>query len=280
MAMPSTSPARSRTGDAVIATSIRPPSARMCTASRRSTCRPADDDGRAGVPVRGRRETCRPSDLVPRVAVEPVRRRVPAGDDARHRAADDRVVRGIDDGGEPGAGLLRAPPLRDVAHRRDRDPPALGLDGGERDLRRELASVAAPGEEGEARDHRPCAGSGGIGHAMPGMRGEALGHQLLDGPPHQILARIAEEDLGLSVDQDDPAIRIDPQNRIGSKFEQLLEVDSTFAAAPGLRHPPRAASVAMSNSGPYRGRYCASAPVARRRLHRALRHPGRPGDPP
>ena len=102
--------------------------------------------------------------------------------------------------------------------------PVLGLQRAEADLHGELAAVLAQAVELATRAHRPHPRRGEEAAAVsPACAAEPLGHQDLDLPPQQLLAGVAEERLGLGVDQDDPAGRVDDHHRVGGRLQEPAE---------------------------------------------------------
>src|SRR5205807_6274637 len=72
------------------------------------------------------------------------------------------------------------------------------------DLDRDLGAVLAAARQLQAAAHRPDARGGEVAVALAGVGvAEAFGDEDLDGLAEQLLAAVAEEDLGLVVDQDD-----------------------------------------------------------------------------
>jgi hypothetical protein len=56
-------------------------------------------------------------------------------------------------------------------------------------------------------------------HRVHGTRG--LGHEDLDRPPDQLLARIAEQVLGLGVDHRDPTVAVHQHDAVRRRFDQI-----------------------------------------------------------
>ena len=52
----------------------------------------------------------------------------------------------------------------------------------------------------------------------------ALGHENLDGLADQFVALVAEQPLGLTVDQDDPAVTVDDHHGVRRRLEQVTEL--------------------------------------------------------
>src|SRR6185295_11971443 len=90
------------------------------------------------------------------------------------------------------------------------------------DLRRELGAVLPASEERHARAHRPRTRIAEVPFAVSGVAGaKPLRNQDLDRLPDQLLARIAEDPLGLAVDADDLAVGTDDDHRVGGCLQQI-----------------------------------------------------------
>src|SRR6266850_622299 len=119
--------------------------------------------------------------------------------------------------------LLRFLALADVADRARHEPAFLGLEGAQADFDRELRAVLAPAVELKAHAHRSDTRIGK--EAVPMSRMPlpiAFRQQHLDFLTEKLLARIAKQLLRLRVDQNDPAVPIDDDHRVGRRIEQLL----------------------------------------------------------
>ncbi len=134
-------------------------------------------------------------------------------------------------------------PLRRLAHGdvadggRHQDP--LGaLERAEHDLDRELGAVLAPGRELDPGAD-PLGQGVGRGAKVVGDQplGEALGDDVGDLLPDQLVALVAELLLGLQVEQDDVAGLVDHDHRVRRRLEQppvlRVGVPARFALGPG-----------------------------------------------
>ena len=100
------------------------------------------------------------------------------------------------------------------------------LDAGEADLDRELGAVLAHREQLDAGAHRPGSRLGEVVGPMLWVGlAEAPWDEQLDQLADQLLPPVAEELLGLAVDEDDLAVAIDPHDRVGHQLQELLEVE-------------------------------------------------------
>ena len=118
--------------------------------------------------------------------------------------------------------------------------PGGGLDRAQRDLDRELGSVLPPPGELQCGDRRLTAGVVGA-QVLRGL-GEALDQQQLDRLADQLVARVAEQRLGLRVDEHDRAGRVDDDCSVGRGLEQVAE--AVFALACDFARLPRLGDVA------------------------------------
>ena len=203
--------------------------------------------------------------------------------------ADDRVRGGFEQLLEAALGRL---PARHVADGRDRQRAVLGLDAREADLGRELAAVAAPAEELEARAHRARARVCHVARPVGGVHvAEPVGDEHLDGSTQELAAVIAEDPLDLTVDKGDPAHPVHADDSVRRRVEQLLEgaLGERRALMSSFRHhrPGRneitgdasCQTIRIARSGLRPGRHC-GLPQARRRrwVHdRRHDHPPRSG---
>jgi len=118
----------------------------------------------------------------------------------------------------------------DVAHGSDDQRPLLRSHRAEADLDRKLAAVGALAEEFPALAHGAGAGCNDEGVAVTDMpAAEAFGHQDLDRLADKAVARIAEQLLGLRVDQFDAALGIGDDDRIGCRLQQGAEAGLAVA---------------------------------------------------
>jgi hypothetical protein len=118
---------------------------------------------------------------------------------------------------------------------------------------------------------------------------EALGNQVFDRPAEELVAGVAEEPLGLAIDQDDAPVPVDHDHGVGRRLEQAAElrleqlglppvgevrhvpeVGGDRDAAPGAAHPPQ--------GGAHEDR--GAALLAPAGLERPLARLDRPGDLP
>ena len=154
---------------------------------------------------------------------------------AVHAVAQDQPVVGIEQrecvldaldgarqpvGGEP-RDLLEAHPLGDIAdRRRDRlaRRPELRR---EADLDGQLAAVLAAPVEAQPRAHRPRRGLREEAAQVRAVTGaEPLRDQELERPADQLVARVAEQRLGLHVDQLDVRVLADDDDRVRRRVDQ------------------------------------------------------------
>src|SRR5439155_18068237 len=93
------------------------------------------------------------------------------------------------------------------------------------DLDRKLGAVLAAAIELQAHPHRAHARLAEEAVAMARMLvSVALRHQELDPLLEQLAARIAEQPLGLRIDQHDASVASDDDDRIGSRFQEPPEL--------------------------------------------------------
>ncbi len=115
--------------------------------------------------------------------------------------------------------------LRDVADRAGDKDAFLGFERAQADLDREFLAILAPAVELEAHAHRPHARVGEETVAMSWVQASiALGQQQLDGLLEKLGARIAEESLGLRVDEHDAARAVHDDDRVGCRLEEPAEL--------------------------------------------------------
>ena len=125
--------------------------------------------------------------------------------------------------------------VRDVPDRRRYEHALFGLNRAEADLDRELAAVAAQTEELQPGPHRPYPRIGEEPTSMASVSTpEAVGHQCLDWHAQEVLARVLEEPLCLSVDNDDRAFAIDDDDRIWRGFEEASKLRFNFLSCRGV----------------------------------------------
>ena len=110
--------------------------------------------------------------------------------------------------------------------------PVLGLERRQADLDRELAAVAAQAVELQPRAHRARARIGEVAAAVPAVGAAvALGHEHLDGLADQLGAGVAEELLGLRVDEHDPPVAADPTIASGADSSSWRNSSAELNAA-------------------------------------------------
>ena len=115
---------------------------------------------------------------------------------------------------------LRVPPLGDVADHQAAHRAVLGVQAADGHLDREGTAVLAPGETGQlaARgDHHAAAPH------LPDVLGQALGDQVPDRPPGQLVLGVPEQPLGLLVGQHDVAGLVDADDRVRRRLQYRLE---------------------------------------------------------
>ena len=115
-------------------------------------------------------------------------------------------------------------PVGDVADGGGDQWALFGLHRRERDLGRERRPILAPGGQLHTRAHRPSHRMHDVAIAVLRMSSpERFRHQHLDSLAYQLVASVAELPLGLLVHQRDPAVRVHGHDRVGRRFEQVLE---------------------------------------------------------
>src|SRR5262249_42688973 len=142
-------------------------------------------------------------------------------------------------------------PLSDVSNRGGDQRALGGLDRAQADLRGELGAVLAAREELEACPHRPGSRLAGVSASMARVPvPEALPDQELDRLPNELRARVAEQLLGLGIDEEDPPVRIDDHHRIGGSLEEpskLVLGLRLVGALPLVLKPPELGDVLVAN---------------------------------
>ena len=116
---------------------------------------------------------------------------------------------------------LQFQPLGHVADRGHDQDALAGVDGGQGDLGRERAAVAAAARQFQAFAHRPRPRVGQI--ARPAGRVPGL-DRVRDQDFHrlagQLVPPVPEQPLGLRVHQHDPAARVHAHHRVRGRLEQ------------------------------------------------------------
>ena len=159
--------------------------------------------------------------LVGGVAIQALGARVPADDRAIDGLADDRIIGGFDHRHELGHRLLGPPTLCGVADRARDECAVLFFQRAERDLHGKLAAVLATAVELKPGAHPARVRVNPVTRAMvcvPAVK--ALGHKQLDTLAEQFLPRVAEQPLGLCVDEHDLPRRVDDHHRVRSGLQQ------------------------------------------------------------
>jgi len=88
----------------------------------------------------------------------------------------------------------------------------------------------------DAGPHRPDPRLAEVVGAVRGMfAAQALGHEHLDGPAEHLAASVAEELLGLGVDQDDPPLLVHDHHRVRGRLEQPPELRLRLLAIKSRR---------------------------------------------
>jgi hypothetical protein len=113
--------------------------------------------------------------------------------------------------------LLGQPPAVGHVADRARDPrPVVRFHRAQADLHPELREVVG--------SHVPDAGAPDVvGAAAHVARPEAVGNEQLDRLPQQLVARVAEELLGLAVDQDDLPLPVGDHHGVRGRLQEVLE---------------------------------------------------------
>ena len=151
-------------------------------------------------------------------------------------AADDdhRVGRGFQQVLELLGGLAA---VGDVAHRGGGEIAFLGFQRREADLDREFAAVLAPPGQFQPGAHFAHLGVGEVAGAVAQvLAAQALGHQQLHRLADHLLAQVAEQALGLLVDQRDQALLVDDHHRVGRGFQQVLDLLLGLLARGDVAH--------------------------------------------
>ena len=130
--------------------------------------------------------------------------------------------------------------LGDVDDGSQDELPLRGIDRIESDLYRELHPVLAPGVEVATGAHRASRRRGGIACTLERvMLAEALGDEDFDLLTHHLGGRVAEQMLGLNVDERDATRCIDRYDR----DRQRVEPQAEWLRVEVDKEPPRARSL-------------------------------------
>ena len=98
------------------------------------------------------------------------------------------------------------------------------MEGAERDVDGELASVLALTAELQTHSHRTDLGIGGVFEAVRRVAlAPAIRHQRLDTLAHQLLTQVAEELLCLPVDHHYLAFGVDDHHRVRRCLQQITK---------------------------------------------------------
>ena len=167
-------------------------------------------------------------DLFGRVAVQPLGRWVPAGDDPVERLADDGIVRMLDYRCQPPHPVLllnRLLAFGDVAHCGDHQQAVLAFHLRQADVHRKLGAIALSPAQLKTGAHGPCLGVGKIAFTKDRVNlPQRLGHQRLQRLADEGFAGIAEQQLGSMVDEPDHACLVHSDHGIGHCFKQAVEL--------------------------------------------------------
>jgi hypothetical protein len=126
---------------------------------------------------------------------------------------------------------MMRPSLRDVADGARHQHAVLRLQRAEADLDGELGPVPSQPIQLKLRTHRPWPRGLKVATSMSWMpASKALGDKHLDELPNQIRARMAEELLGLRVDQNDLPLGVHDHHGVGSRFEEAPELGLSLLA--------------------------------------------------
>ncbi len=133
--------------------------------------------------------------------------------------------------------MLGRAPLADVADGARDQGAVVGLERAQADLDRELRAVLAAAVQLEPGSHRPhsrvreeAAPMGPVTAALP------IGHQQLDALTDELGTWVAEETLGLNVDQLDRAVGVDDHHRVRGRLEQRAKPGVGALAIADVAH--------------------------------------------
>src|SRR5260221_9054017 len=121
--------------------------------------------------------------------------------------------------------LLGSLAVRDVANGTGHQRALFSLQRAQTDLDREFGAVLAKAEQLEPGAHRTDFGAGEEPRAMLRVVAlEPLGNELFDGLPEQFLPRVAEQLLGLRIDDFDVPVHTHNHHRVGSSIQKRSEL--------------------------------------------------------
>lgn len=121
-------------------------------------------------------------------------------------------------------GFLQAAPLGDVANHGGRHRAAIQWDRAHGDLGKEFTAVLAARPQVSPRSQSQRAESAPEELAVaPVGAAQAVGYEDLHRAAQQFLPGVAEHQLGLRVEQNDLAARVDHQHGVGGKFDDPAE---------------------------------------------------------
>ena len=181
-----------------------------------------------------------PNHLRCRIAIEPLRPGIPGDDGPVEGLADDGVIRGLHEGGEPLEARLRLLALGDVAEPDAEDGLALHRELRDRCLSRKLGPVLADANDGAALIHgaQGIARRGEPGHVRAMALREPRGEQEVERAAYHFGCPVSEDGLRTLVEQADAVMDIDGDNGVLREFHDVREVglkewEIRFRVGPG-----------------------------------------------
>ena len=170
---------------------------------RAASLDPGQDGSHLVVSVLGNKDVEGVADDVRgRVAVHFLGSRVPRGDDALERHSANRIFRMFDDRRHPLGVLEGLSPFGEIADRRDHQKDIPGVDVGQANVDRDLAAILSTTAEHQIESTGSSPGICEVAFMVRRIdRPETLRHQRLNGLANQVVAVIAEQHLGLTVDE-------------------------------------------------------------------------------
>ncbi len=148
---------------------------------------------------------------------------------------------------------LGALALGDVADGAGDEEAVHRLQGAQADLHGELGAVPAQAEELQAGAHEAHLGVGEVAGAVTRVpAAEARGDEHLHRLPEQLAAAVAEEALGLGVDEHDAPLAVDDHHRVGGRLEQGRGEAGLFTQAHRGTSPRRGGAGYIPRSLPPR----------------------------